>query len=77
VELLNVKPNTFEQRPLNPQVTGNMLPATQCFVACRNFGKGKKRKGLLSLSLAKPRQNTELILQTYELFICAANTLYD
>ena len=34
VELLNVKPNTFEQRSLNPQLAGNVLPATQCYVAC-------------------------------------------
>ena len=46
VELLNVKPNTFEQRPLNPQFAGNMLPATQCYVACRNIGNKKKKRSV-------------------------------
>ena len=39
--IVNVKPNTFEQRPLNPQVAGNMLPATQRYVAAETLGKKK------------------------------------
>jgi len=54
VELLNVKPNTFEQRLLNPQFTGNMLLWHSVMLPAETLEIIKK-KGLLSLSLAKPR----------------------
>jgi len=52
--------------PLNPYLAGNILHATQCCVA---RGDNLNEKNLLTLSQAKPKQNVEGTLETYELFI--------
>jgi len=47
--------------PFNALFAANMLPVTQCYVTHEDILNEKKN--LVTLSLAKPRQNSEEILE--------------
>ena len=51
---------------LNPFLEGNMIPRHTVMLPAETF---EMRKRLLTLSLAKPRQNIEAILKSYKLII--------
>ena len=66
----NISPHetvTMRRRePIIPQLASRTLRATQCRVAC---GDICNKKRILTLSLAKPRHNAEVILRNCKLFI--------